>query len=381
MPLLRAAPSLETRLATLTQAARHDLSCACGPSEPRRRGADGLWIYPAALPSGRRVPMLKILQASGCERACLYCTERLGGQSRSVTLSPDELARAFVELHEQRGAFGLFLSSAIQGGAVATMDRMLATAELLRNRYRFRGYVHLKIIPGSSPDQVERAMALATRLSVNMEAPTAAHLRRIAPGKRFEEQILGPMRQIARAEANGVFARSGQTTQLVVGAAGESDRDIAQAADGMYRELRLARVYYSAFQPAAGTALADRPPVPFLREHRLYQVDFLLRRYGFALHEVVFDDRGALPLDLDPKSVWARRHPERFPVEINTAPTSELLRVPGVGPKSARRIADSRREGRLRTVEALGALGVSWRIAAPFVLLDGKPAIRQMSLF
>jgi predicted DNA-binding helix-hairpin-helix protein len=149
----------------------------------------------------------------------------------------------------------------------------------------------------------------------------------------------------------------------------------------MYRDLKMARVYYSSLQPAAGTALADRPPVPFLREHRLYQVDFLLRRYGFALDEIGFDERGALPLDLDPKSAWARRHPERFPVEINTAPVSELLRVPGVGPRSAKRIVDLRRKERLRSVEALGAIGVSCRIAAPFVLLDGKPAMRQMSLF
>jgi len=381
MAPLRVVPSLESRLATLTQAARHDLSCACGDSGPRRRGAGGLWIYPAVLASGQRVPMLKVLQASGCERGCLYCAERLGGRSRSVALQPEELARTFVELHDQRRAFGLFLSSAIRGGAVATMDRMLATVELLRGRHRFRGYVHLKVIPGSTPGQVERAMSLATRLSVNMEAPTAGHLRRIAPGKHFEAQILAPMRQIARAEADGRFARSGQSTQLVVGAAGETDREIAGAADWMYRDLKMARVYYSSLQPAAGTALADRPPVPFLREHRLYQVDFLLRRYGFALDEIGFDERGALPLDLDPKSAWARRHPERFPVEINTAPVSELLRVPGVGPRSAKRIVDLRRKERLRSVEALGAIGVSCRIAAPFVLLDGKPAMRQMSLF
>jgi len=233
VPLLTVAPSFETRLATLTQAARHDLSCACGPATPRRRSADGLWLYPTALPSGERVPMLKVLQASGCERGCLYCVERLGGQSPAVTLLPDELAR----------------------------------------------------------------------------------------------------------------------------------------------------VYYSSLQPVAGTALEDQPPVPFMREHRLYQVDFLLRSYGFALEEISFDDQGGVfRLELDPKSAWARSHPERFPFEINTAPVSELLRVPGVGPKSAGRIAGVRRKERLRYVEALGALGVSWRIAAPFVLLDGKPAIRQLSL-
>jgi len=325
--------------------------------------------------------MLKVLQASGCERACLYCAERLGGRSAPLTLLPDELARAFSELHRQGRVSGLFLSSAIRGGPVSTMDRMLDTAELMRGRHRFRGYIHLKIIPGSRPDQVERAMALATRVSVNMEAPTAAHLQQIAPGKQFEQQILAPMRQVARAESEGRFARAGQTTQLVVGAAGESDREIAGAAAWMYRDLKLARVYYSALQPVPGTALEGQPPVPFLREHRLYQADFLLRRYGFALDELEFDARGALPLETDPKSAWARSHPERFPIEVNTAPTSELVRIPGVGPRSAERIIRERRRGKLRTVEALRGLGVAWRTASPFVLLDGKLAARQLSLF
>ena len=162
-------------------------------------------------------------------------------------------------------------------------------------------------------------MQLATRLSVNMEAPSAAHLARIAPGKNFDSEILAPMRQVSRAIADGRFARAGQTTQLVVGAAGEADREVARAAAWAYRELKLARVYYSALQPVPGTPVADRPPVAFGREHRLYQVDFLLRSYGFSIDEIEFDAGGALSLDVDPKTAWARRHPERFPVEINTA--------------------------------------------------------------
>jgi predicted DNA-binding helix-hairpin-helix protein len=379
--LVRAEPAFETKLATLSRAASHDLSCACGPSEPRRRGPDGLWIYPAALPSGKRVPMLKVLQSSGCERACVYCVERLGGQCQPLTLGPDELARAFVDLHDGGHAFGLFLSSAVRGGPVATMDRMLATAEILRGRHRFRGYVHLKVIPGCRPDQVERAMALATRVSVNMEAPTAAHLARIAPGKRFFDQILAPMRQIARAEADGTFARAGQTTQLVVGAAGETDREIATSVAWMYGKLKLARVYYSALQPTAGTPTAVAQPVPFMREHRLYEVDFLLRKYGFDLEEIGFDDRGHLPLDVDPKTAWARRHPERFPVEVNTAPVSELVRIPGVGPRSAKMIASMRRDRRLGDIAALRSSGASWKRAAPYVLLDGKHAVRQLAMF
>jgi predicted DNA-binding helix-hairpin-helix protein len=339
-----------------------------------------LWIYPAALPSGQRVPMLKVLQAAGCERSCIYCVERCGGQGRAASLAPEQLATAFTDLQRSGRVFGLFLSSAIRGGAVATMDRMLATVELLRRRHAFRGYIHLKMIPGSRSDQIERAMALATRVSVNMETPTAAHLARIAPGKKFEEQILAPMRQVARAIERGQFARSGQTTQLVVGAAGEADREVMGAAVRCYRELKLARVYYSALQPIAGTPVAERTPIPFEREHRLYQADFLLRSYGFALDEIHFDETGALPLHTDPKALWAQRHPERFPVEINQAPLAELLRIPGIGPRSARRLLTMRSEQRLRDVAALRAAGAAWKIASPFVLLDGKPAARQLRL-
>jgi predicted DNA-binding helix-hairpin-helix protein len=310
----------------------------------------------------------------------VYCVERCGGQGRRASLAPEQLANAFADLKRSGRVVGLFLSSAIRGGAVATMDRMLATAELLRRRHAFRGYIHLKMIPGSRPDQIDRAMALATRVSVNMEAPTAAHLARIAPGKQWDEQILAPMRQVARAIERGQFARAGQTTQLVVGAAGESDREVMGAADRGYRELKMARVYYSAMQPLPGTPLAERAPVPFEREHRLYQVDFLLRSYGFSLDEIHFDPAGALPLHTDPKTLWAGQHPERFPLEINKASLHELLRVPGIGPRSAKRLLEMRRQHSLRDVAALRAAGASWRVASPFVLLDGKPAERQLRL-
>ena len=380
MALVRTAPSVETSLAALTRAAQHDLSCACGPSQHRQRGDNGLWIYPAALPSGQRVPMLKVLQAAGCERSCIYCVERCGGRGPALSLAPEQLATAFVDLQRSGRVFGLFLSSAIRGGAVATMDRMLGTAEILRKRHGFRGYIHLKMIPGSRPDQIDRAMALATRVSVNMEAPTAAHLARIAPGKKFDEQILAPMRQVARAIERGQFARAGQTTQFVVGAAGEADREVMNAAVQGYRELKLARVYYSAMQPIAGTPVAERAPVPFEREHRLYQVDFLLRSYGFSLDEIHFDEAGALPLHTDPKTLWARKHPERFPVEINKARFEDLVRIPGIGPRSAKRLLGMRRQHCLRDVAALRAAGASWKIASPFVLLDGKLADRQLRL-
>jgi predicted DNA-binding helix-hairpin-helix protein len=324
--------------------------------------------------------MLKVLQASGCERSCIYCAERCGGRGRAASLGPDQLANAFIDLLRARRVTGLFLSSAIRGGAVATMDRMLATAELLRGRHAFRGYIHLKMIPGSRPEQIDRAMTLATRLSMNMEAPSAAHLAEIAPGKNFESQILAPMQRVAEAIDRGQFARAGQTTQFVVGAAGETDREIASAAATGYQTLSLARVYYSAMQPIPGTPTEGRTPVPFLREHRLYQVDFLMRSYGFALDEIHFDPTGALPLDADPKTVWARNHPERFPVEINHACFADLVRVPGIGPQSAKRLLQMRRQQRLRDAEDLRAAGASWKVASPFVLLDGQPAERQLRL-
>lgn len=223
-------------------------------------------------------------------------------------------------------------------------------------------------------------MALATRVSINMEAPTAAHLARIAPSKAHDAHILAPMRRVAAAIRGGRFWASGQTTQFVVGAAGESDRDLATAAWNGYRTLGLARVYYSAMQPVPGTPSAELAPTPFLREHRLYQADFLLRSYGFALDELPFEPGGALSLDADPKTVWARQHPERFPVELNRAPLRDLMRVPGIGPRSARELLRMRGQGKLRDLSGVRAAGAAWKVAAPYLLLDGKPAERQLRL-
>lgn len=384
-PAVRIAPGGRRKLELLARAAQHDLSCACGSEPSRTRGLDGRWIYPVALPSGGRAPLLKVLQIGGCERNCAYCAQRLGGGAlEDVSFTPEELAGAFLGMHRAGRAFGLFLSSAIRGGAVRTMDRMLATAELLRARHRYRGYLHLKLVPGCRPDQVERAMELATRVSVNMEAPSAAHLAQVAPAKRWNEQIVAPMRQVARAVEERRFRRGGQTTQFVVGAAGESDRELGRTTHWLYRELRLARVYYSALQPLAGTPLEGRAPTSFQREHRLYQMDFLLRQYGFELDEIPFEASGQLPLDTDPKTRWAHLHPERFPVELNTAPRELLVRVPGIGPRSARRVIDMRRQGRIVDLDTLARAGADARVAARWLLLDGKPAERpgrQLSLF
>jgi predicted DNA-binding helix-hairpin-helix protein len=377
-PALRVAPSLETKLRALGESAAHDVSCAGGDASP----LEG-YIYPAALPSGRRVPMLKVLQQGGCERDCAYCAERLGGERHGeLGFTPDELARLLVDLHRRGQVQGLFLSSGIRGGPVRSMDRMLATAEILRRQLGFRGYLHLKILPGCGADQVEQAMRLATRVSVNLEAPTAERLAQLAPTKALHKQILAPMRQVALAEAEGRFRRGGQTTQLVVGAGGETDREIGRAAAWLYRQLNLARVYYSGFRPVQGTPLSDRPAAPPRRQHRLYQLDFLLRSYGFDLEEIAFDASGQLPLDVDPKTMAARLHPERFPLEVNSASLEELLRVPGIGPTSGRRLLQLRRGGAIRSVDALRACCAAWRNAAPYLLLDGRRAAGdQLDLF
>lgn len=363
------------KLTLLGEEARYDLSCgACGTHANRKRDDLGKWIYPAALPDGRRVALLKVLQTNACTNDCYYCGTRRSGNFRRVAFSPDQLASTFDEMARRRQAEGIFLSSGIAGSATRSMDTMLATAELLRRRYQFRGYVHLKILPGASRAHVEQAMRLADRVSVNLESPKPDYLQRIAPDKRFSEDLLQIVRWVREFQrtGSGHLARVSQTTQLVVGATNEPDADILRTTSWLYRRLGLSRVYYSAFQPLPGTPLSEQPATPALREHRLYQCDFLLRRYGFSFDELVFDDCGFLPLSADPKTLWADAHPELFPVEINRASREQLLRVPGIGPKSADRLLRSRRFGAVRDLEDLRRLGAHTERAAPYVLLNGK---------
>lgn len=371
------------KLATLGEEARYDLCCgACGTDAGRRKDDIGRWIYPAVMPDGKKVALLKVLQTNVCENDCYYCATRRSSDIRRTAFTPDELARAFEELALRGRVQGLFLSSGVAGSPARSMDRMLATAELVRRKQGFRGYIHLKILPGASRAHVEQAMLLADRVSVNLEAPGPERLSRIAPDKDFFGGLIQMMRWVheirQRAEAmSGVS----QTTQLVVGAAQETDAEILRTASRLYREFGLSRVYYSAFQPQAGTPLAELPPTPPLREHRLYQCDFLLRQYGFALDELPFDDSGFLTLSPDPKTAWAMRHPQHFPVEVNRADLAQLLRVPGIGPKSARQVIQARRQGRVRTLRDLKQLGADAERAAPYVLLDGKRPPYQLTLW
>ena len=380
---IRVQPDASEKVQVLGRAAQYDLcGDACGTEANRRRGPLDRWIYPAVMPDGTRVHLLKVLMTNICEKNCAYCANRLGRDVRRSSFTPDELARLFDQMERAKLVTGMFLSSGICGGAERTMDRMIATVELIRERYRFMGYVHLKMLPGVSRSQVERAGQIAQRVSVNLEAPNMERLRRIAPRKDRDE-VLNPMRWASEfaAKGQGRWAPSGQTTQFVVGAAGESDREILTTASYLYEKLDLHRAYFSAFQPIPDTPLEGQAPTPPWREHRLYQCDFLFRQYGFGLQELIFDERGDLDRSTDPKTLWARCHPEFFPVEVNRAARATLLRVPGIGPRSATRIVHARRDTPFRTLRHLKSTGALASRAAPFVLLDGKRPAYQMPLW
>lgn len=365
----------------LGQAAQYDLCAACGNKASRVRDDVGRWIYPAALPDGRRVNLFKVLLTNACERDCGYCANHVMRDVRRAGYTPDELAATFGELVRRGAATGLFLSSAICESPQRTMERMIATVEIVRRRYLFDGYVHLKILPGAERAEVERATELAQRVSVNLEAPNAERLARLSAKKDFEGDLLGRMRWAQEYMRAHGTAPAGQTTQFVVGAAGETDHELLLTTSRLYRELGLARAYFSAFQPVPGTPLENLPPTPAIREHRLYQSDFLLRFYGFGFDELVFDGEGNLPWAADPKLAWALSHPEWFPIEVNRADREALLRVPGIGPRSAGRIVGERRHRALRELEVLRRLGVVVQRAAPYILLAGRRPTRQLPLW
>ena len=372
------------KVGILGRSAQYDLCGeACGTDAARKKDDLGRWIYPAVLPDGQRVAMLKVLLSNACQKDCHYCANRASRDFRRVSFAPEELARAFDQMHRKGLVKGLFLSSGICGAAGRAMDQVIATVELVRKRYAFSGYVHLKILPGASFAHVERAVQLATRVSVNLEAPNAERLARIAPRKDFAANLLQPMRWAkSLIEASGGrLVPAGQTTQFVVGAADESDREILMTTARLYRGMGLARAYFSAFQPVVDTPLEGHPPTPPLREHRLYQSDWLLRQYDFTFEDLIFDEAGNLPREADPKMIWAQVHPERFPIEINRANREELLRVPGLGPRSVARILRLRRQGTFRTLTDLKTIGAVASRAAPFILLDGKRPPYQMSLW
>ncbi len=362
--LIRKAPDTTQKLKILSQDSRYDLACACGTSdaEHRRRSADDKWIYPVILPNGGTTYLFKTLLSNTCVNDCAYCPLRAGGDAPArCTLAPDELAGEFFSYYRARRVSGLFLSSGVMVTPDVTMERINQTAALLRRR-QFRGYLHLKIIPGASEAAIRHTLSLASAVSLNIETAGQENFRSLSRKKDYVRDILRPIELISRLTRKGAqYAGVKHTTQFVVGAAGEKDKEIIRYSWKLYKELGLQRVYFSAYQRGLGAAnLPGEHSVLtnsqlLAREHRLYQVDWLLRKYGFRAEEIPLDAQGNLSLETDPKEMWAKAHPEFFPVNLNTADEKTLLRVPGLGQLSVARLLMLRQNG--KKLRALGDLG------------------------
>ena len=318
---------------------------------------------------GGKVPILKVMQSTYCDRNCDYCVFRRDrDETPRVYIDPEDLARGFYDLYSKGKVRGLFLSSGIFVHPEVTMEKMIDTVLILRRRYNYRGYVHLKIMPGVSLQTLEAAVKVADRVSINVEVPKEDRLRRIARGKSLVGDILPRIREVARILED--YPKKDQTTQVMVGASGETDREILRSSEYLYRKLKVRRVYYSAFYPVKGTPMEDLPPCPKSREHRIYQADFLIRDYGFSAEEIL-GDRDYLDPNLDPKTAWAVRNIHLFPVEINRADYETLIRVPGVGRETAKEIIRRRMRSALRTPEDLRGIRNLSRILN-YVTLMGK---------
>ena len=383
------------KLTILADAAKYDAACtSSGLDRASRPGGLGATMACGCCHSfsadGRCITLLKVLQSNACSYDCTYCVNRRSNDTRRATFTPRELAELTIQFYRRNYIEGLFLSSAVVQSPDHTCELMLETLRILRQEYHFFGYIHAKAIPGASRDLLAQLAMLADRMSVNIELPSRQSLALLAPDKH-KEDILKPMAFLRDGIAQGKqelvryrhaprFAPAGQSTQLIVGATPETDLQILRLSTAMYQKYALKRVFYSAYLPVVEhknlPALTTRPPL--LREHRLYQADWLLRYYHFQAEELLDEQEPNFNPYLDPKCGWAIRHPEQFPVEVNRAEYETLLRVPGIGVKSARRIVTARRSGRL-DFAGLKKLGVVLKRAKYFTLCGGKafPCIRM----
>ncbi len=357
------------KLKLLGAGARYDL---CGNCD---RGARYIisynrYIHPIVLPDGQKMNLLKILLTNECENNCFYCENRKGRDVKRTLLYPHEIAYIFDIFYRKGLVKGIFLSSGVKKNAEYTMEKMIDTVKILRKKYEFKGYVHLKILPKTSLQTIEEAIKEATRVSVNLEAPSEGRLKKIAPMKSYRMDLFKKIEIIAKILEN--YPNKDQTTQFIVGASDEKDIEIVKVVWELYKHKKVSRVYYSAFQPIPNTPLENKNPEKVIREHRLYQVDYLFRKYGFKIEEIIFNQEGNLWLHKDPKYIWAETHPEFFPVEINKAPYEVLLKVPGIGPRSAKRIIKWRKYAPIKNIEDLRKTGCIVKRALPFVLLNGK---------
>jgi putative DNA modification/repair radical SAM protein len=386
---------LEAKLAILADAAKYDASCASSGTSKRdsRTGrgmgsSEGMGICHAYAPDGRCISLLKILLTNSCIFDCAYCINRKSSNVRRARFTSEEVVRLTLAFYKRNYIEGLFLSSGIIRSSNYTMEQIVEVARSLREDHDFRGYIHLKTIPDADPELVRQAGVHADRVSINVELPTRTGLTKLAPEKdvlRIEHAMSDMKLSIAdagdaakRFKSSPKFAPAGQSTQMIVGADTASDRDIVARSSALYDRYALRRVYYSAFSPipdASAVLPLKRPPL--MREHRIYQADWLMRFYGFAPGEVqsATDDQGMLPLDIDPKLAWALKFRDSFPVDVNRAPREMLLRVPGLGTRAVDRILSSRRWRKLR-LDDVARLTLSIAKVRPFIAtIDWRPTL------
>ena len=386
---------IRQKLEILAEAAKYDASCASSGTAKRdsRSGrgvgsTEGMGICHAYAPDGRCISLLKILLTNSCIFDCHYCINRKSSNVRRARFTPDEVVRLTLSFYRRNYIEGLFLSSGIIRSSNYTMEQLVLVARTLREEHDFRGYIHLKTIPDADPELVRQAGLFADRISINVELPTKAGLERLAPEKSLV-RIEGAMRDMKGSIEEGQdarkrfrsapkFAPAGQSTQMIVGADSANDRVIIDRASKLYDRFALRRVYYSAFSPipdASSVLPLQRPPL--VREHRLYQSDWMIRFYGFKAREIVdaADSDGMLPLDIDPKLAWALKHRDDFPVDVNRASRERLLRVPGLGTRAVKRIIESRRWRQLR-LDDVARLTVSIAKLRPFIVTsDWRPTL------
>ncbi|MTK08398.1 MAG: putative DNA modification/repair radical SAM protein [Hungatella sp.] len=386
--LIQESLSVQEKLEILSDAAKYDVACtSSGVDRKGKAGTIGnaskAGICHSFSADGRCISLLKILFTNQCIYDCKYCINRSSNDVVRTAFTPEEVCQLTIQFYRRNYIEGLFLSSGVLTSADYTMDLIYQTLKKLREEYHFHGYIHVKAIPGADPLLIEKTGFLADRMSINLELPTAEGLKKLAPGKN-RDKILKPMKQIQNGIVTNrfelmeykkapAFVPAGQSTQMIVGATPENDYQMMMVAEALYKNYDLKRVFYSAFVPvnqdSSLPALPGGPPL--LREHRLYQADWLMRFYGFQAGELLSEDRPNFNVLLDPKCDWALRHLEQFPVEVNRADYFTLLRVPGMGVKSVKRIIAARRSGIL-DFEALKKMGVVLKRAHYFITCSGR---------
>jgi putative DNA modification/repair radical SAM protein len=380
---------VQRKLEILADAAKYDASCASSGTE-KRDSSDGkglgstagMGICHSYAPDGRCISLLKVLLTNACNYDCLYCVNRASSNVPRARFTVDEVVKLTIDFYRRNYIEGLFLSSGIIRSPDYTMEQVVRVARKLREEHHFRGYIHLKTIPEADDALIAEAGKYADRLSINIEMPVENSLAKFAPEKdvRAIRRTMGRLRlKLDEAREDGRTATAGQSTQMIIGADAADDKTILDTSANLYGSYRLKRVYYSAFSPIpdASRALPLVAP-PLVREHRLYQADWLMRFYGFDASEIVDEAKGMLPLDIDPKLAWALRHRDRFPLDVATASREELLRVPGFGTKAVDRIIATRRLTSIRLSD-LARLHIPQKKALPFIVLgDHRPSPRLL---